>query len=204
MVDEIMGYTVLAHTVALPDKTHTVALAFCAPADRLNHEWSRKRGLDICKERAENPRTRLIPREEFDVRDYVLAAIGLEHAYVPDRITRHVIKAARHALHQKVAIGRKRPMAPKMWNFYADFGRMGSLSGIFTATEAEVQASYGKMAYFGEVLGKHSNIRLTLTEDNFVEVGVPETFVRQYVKTIRGSGFNPLQVIADHEDERAA
>lgn len=48
-------------------------------------------------------------------------------------------------------------MAEKLYRYYQYYGRMGSLSGIFAAEEAEVQAAIGKEVDFDEALGKHSH-----------------------------------------------
>tara|TARA_Y100000310_G_scaffold321360_1_gene378878 strand:+ start:3846 stop:4022 length:177 start_codon:yes stop_codon:yes gene_type:complete len=50
----------------------------------------------------------------------------------------------------------------KLYGFYADFGRMGNLDGIFIAESDDLDAIMGKDIYFGEILGKHSDIILTL------------------------------------------
>lgn len=52
-------------------------------------------------------------------------------------------------------------MKTKLYEFKANFGRMGSLSGRFfldEETEAKLPELYGKSINFGEVLGKHSEV----------------------------------------------
>lgn len=92
----------------------------------------------------------------------------------------------------------------KLYKFYWDCGRMGFLDGIFVAEEEEVNNLIGKTIYFGEVLGKHSDIFGTLsykdliaiTEnqkfiDNMLEAfDVRERFEEDGVATI--SGYNPF------------
>ena len=46
----------------------------------------------------------------------------------------------------------------KLYSFYWDCGRMGNLQGLFIAEESEVQKILSKEVYFGEVLGKYSEI----------------------------------------------
>lgn len=48
-----------------------------------------------------------------------------------------------------------------------DFGRMGRLEAVFVATAEEVEASYGVTIYPGEVLGKHSDVEVTLVQEQF-------------------------------------
>jgi hypothetical protein len=42
--------------------------------------------------------------------------------------------------------------------YYEDFGRMGCLTGLFITTRDELDKVIGKSLYWGEVLGKHSEI----------------------------------------------
>jgi hypothetical protein len=45
-----------------------------------------------------------------------------------------------------------------LYKFFWDCGRNGELHGLFIASEKEVSELIGKQVYFGEVLGKHSDI----------------------------------------------
>ena len=42
----------------------------------------------------------------------------------------------------------------KLYSFELDWGRMGSLEGLFIAEEKDVKDIIGKNVQFGEVLGK--------------------------------------------------
>jgi hypothetical protein len=81
-----------------------------------------------------------------------------------------------------------------LWKFYWSCGRMGDLDGLFVATENEVKKAIGKELYFGEVLGKHSEIYGTLEEKDITKVDLDSETVEK-VKNILGytwSGFNPI------------
>ena len=52
----------------------------------------------------------------------------------------------------------------KLWKFHWDCGRQGDLDGVFIATEEEVQSLVGQEVYFGEVLGKHSEVYGTIEQ----------------------------------------
>jgi hypothetical protein len=81
-----------------------------------------------------------------------------------------------------------------LWKFYWSCGRMGDLEGLFVATEDEVKNAANKEVYFGEVLGKHSEIYGTLEEKDIEKVDLDSETVNQ-VKNILGytwSGFNPI------------
>jgi hypothetical protein len=82
-----------------------------------------------------------------------------------------------------------------LWKFYWSCGRMGDLDGLFVATENEVKQAIGREAYFGEVLGKHSEIYGTLEEKDITKVELDSETVEK-VKNILGdtwSGFNPIK-----------
>ena len=51
-----------------------------------------------------------------------------------------------------------------VYRFHANFRRFGKLEGIFTATPEDVEEKIGEHLYYGEVLGKHSEIQLDLKE----------------------------------------
>lgn len=87
--------------------------------------------------------------------------------------------------------------------FYWDYGSMGDLEGLFIITEDELKSWYGREAYFGEVLGKHSEIDGTLDEGDFTI----KSDDQEYIAKIEGllgdrlSGFYPGDYISDTDDE---
>jgi hypothetical protein len=87
----------------------------------------------------------------------------------------------------------------RVYRFYVDCGRMGALKGTFVATEDQVQQAIGKEARFGEVLGKHSDITVTLTEKMFGVVTDDLDFVGKFSLYRCESGFNPLHYIESQE-----
>lgn len=84
-----------------------------------------------------------------------------------------------------------------MYRFALDCGRMGELSSVFTATPEDIAASIGRRAYFGEALGKHSDIRTDLTEDHFELVTDNQEFVGMFDKFRLSTGYNPLDYLRD-------
>lgn len=84
-------------------------------------------------------------------------------------------------------------MSLGLYKFYWDCGRMGALEGIFIEDKTDVKNLIGKTIYFGEVLGKHSEIRgeleakdLTLVTDNPDFIAAFENYVGDVV------GYNPF------------
>jgi hypothetical protein len=88
-----------------------------------------------------------------------------------------------------------------LYRYTMDCGRMGSVQGLFIATDAEVKAALGKDVYFGEVLGKHSDISGTLEEKEFERLTDDADFVAKFKKFDCASGHNPLERLSDSEDE---
>jgi hypothetical protein len=84
-----------------------------------------------------------------------------------------------------------------LWKFYWDCGRAGELDGLFVATEEEVEYAKGKHAYFGEVLGKHSEVYGTIDEGDIWKLDVSPEAVEEVSKVLGHdwSGFNPLDYI---------
>lgn len=63
--------------------------------------------------------------------------------------------------------------------FYADFGRMGELDGMFIEDSKVVQGWIGQEVYFGEVLGKHSDVDLVLEAEHFKTASDDQEFIEK-------------------------
>ena len=85
----------------------------------------------------------------------------------------------------------------KVYKFHADLGRMGDLHGVFVATSDQIQKALGRDAYFGEVLGKHSDINVPLKGDMFKVLTDDVDFVSKFIRYQCESGFNPLHYLDD-------
>ena len=78
-----------------------------------------------------------------------------------------------------------------LWSFYWDCGRQGEVEGLFKATKEEIENAIGKEIYFGEILGKYSEVcgefeesDVELVSDNPIEV-----------MNATESGYNPLEYL---------
>lgn len=80
-------------------------------------------------------------------------------------------------------------------------GRAGTLHGLFTATDEEVKAAIGREIYFGEVLGKHSEVYGELDAKEVVLVTDDADFVKKFDEYKCASGYNPLEYFRTEEDE---
>jgi hypothetical protein len=79
---------------------------------------------------------------------------------------------------------------------------MGMLEGLFVAEESDMDALMGKEIYFGEVLGKHSEIFGPLEERDITIKNDDEDFINKLVDVIGGesiSGYNPFDYYEDEE-----
>lgn len=61
-------------------------------------------------------------------------------------------------------------MAKALYKFYWDCGRMGQVESVFIAEKSQVEKAIGQSIYFGEILGKHSDIYGTLEEKDLTIV----------------------------------
>ena len=91
----------------------------------------------------------------------------------------------------------------KLFSFYVDCGRQGSLDGLFIATQEEVGKAVGQEMYFGEVLGKHSDVQGTLEAHEVVVVSEDQDKVQWLEGLLSSSvsGFNPLDYIQESEED---
>ena len=88
-----------------------------------------------------------------------------------------------------------------LWKFYWDCGRMGEVEGLFIATENEIQNAIGKNIYFGEILGKHSEVYGTLDENDLEKINLDSVSIERIAELLgdNWSGYNPLEYIDDEE-----
>lgn len=88
----------------------------------------------------------------------------------------------------------------KVYKFTWDCGRQGCVNGTFVADEADMDAAMGKQIYFGEILGKHSEIYGELDcGDIEVLSDIPEE-VAVFEKLGGCFGYNPLQYIQEGQE----
>lgn len=87
--------------------------------------------------------------------------------------------------------------------YNVEFGRMGDLEGLFVTTHEEMTNALGKQVYWGEVLGKHSEIYHDLQIEELTIVTDDQDFIANLVLYVGSdiSGFNPIAKIAEQELE---
>jgi phenolic acid decarboxylase len=90
-------------------------------------------------------------------------------------------------------------MKKGIYKFYWDCGRQGNIDGIFVATDEEIKSIIGKEIYFGEVLGKHSEIYGSMGKEDIELITDSEEVVKIFEKYKIYSGFNPLDYLEEEE-----
>ena len=91
-------------------------------------------------------------------------------------------------------MSKKKTGTQKLYRFHWDCGRQGDVYGIFAAEPAEVAAAIGREVYFGEILGKHSEIEGTLDAREIEILTDDAAFIAKAAEYgLIPSGHNPLE-----------
>jgi hypothetical protein len=88
--------------------------------------------------------------------------------------------------------------------FYWDCGRMGEVDGLFVTTKEALEAAYGKEVYFGEILGKHSEVYGTFNESDITILTEDQDFITKFIEIMGDdeiSGYNPLSYLNEEDEE---
>jgi hypothetical protein len=79
-----------------------------------------------------------------------------------------------------------------IYRFAWDWRRMGEISGIFVATKEEVDALLGQKVYFGECLGKHSEVNDFISAGDIKLVSDAQEDVSMFERLQLETGKNPV------------
>jgi hypothetical protein len=84
----------------------------------------------------------------------------------------------------------------KLWKFYWDCGRNGHVEGVFIATQEQIDKFVGQRVYFGEILGKHSEVQGVLEAKDLTAITDDKTVISIVKEHLNGGiGYNPLEYI---------
>ena len=88
-----------------------------------------------------------------------------------------------------------------LYKFYWNCGRAGDVEGLFISTQSKIYAALGSNVYFGEILGKHSEIYGTLDAGD-ITVKSDDDNVISVLRNVFGGkdtlvGYNPLEYISE-------
>ena len=85
--------------------------------------------------------------------------------------------------------------------FYWDCGRQGYLEGIFVTTPEERWKIIGETVYFGEVLGKHSEVYGTIDEKDIGILNDDQDFIEKAEQFgMTDIGYNPFEYWGEEEE----
>jgi hypothetical protein len=91
-----------------------------------------------------------------------------------------------------------------IYSFCWDYHRMGTVNSLFVAEQAEVEKAIGREVYFGEILGKHSEIYGTLKAEDVSVKTDDQEFIAKF-ESIFGkrfsTGHNPLDYLSDEDGD---
>jgi len=88
-----------------------------------------------------------------------------------------------------------------IYRFHWDCGRMGEVNGIFVADSDKIKSAIGKQVYFGEILGKHSDIEGTLEDGECQLLSENNDDIEVFERLDLTTGYNPLDYINDYEKD---
>jgi hypothetical protein len=90
--------------------------------------------------------------------------------------------------------GGKEERVKAIYKMNFDYGRSGSLEGVFVAEKEHVKILVDKKIeiYFGEVLGKHSEVVGIVTESEIKMISDNPEVVEIFEKHDLSSGYNPF------------
>lgn len=88
-----------------------------------------------------------------------------------------------------------------LYKFYSYFGRMGSLEGVFVSKDTDIENLIGKNIYFGECLGKHSDVYLTIEDKHLTKLSDNTEVIKIFEESIGTVGYNPFDYLDESQDE---
>ncbi len=86
-----------------------------------------------------------------------------------------------------------------IYKFNADCGRGGYLNGIFIETSDRVEKIIGRTVYFGEVLGKHSDVEIDIEAGNIELASDRPEDIEVVERLDLNMGYNPFDYIDEDE-----
>ena len=82
-----------------------------------------------------------------------------------------------------------------------DYGRCGSIDGVFVVEREDflLALKQNPNVYFGEVLGKHSEVCPDFKEIDFEILSEEQDKIEWFEATIGSSGYNPFDILEDND-----
>ncbi len=101
-------------------------------------------------------------------------------------------------------------MTQTLYKFYWDVPRQGDIESLFIADSEQVKVVMGMTVYFGEVLGKHSDVSGTLDPEDLTVITQEPGVIADLVRLFSGDrwersgslcGLNPLHYLQDENGD---
>ena len=87
-----------------------------------------------------------------------------------------------------------------LYKMHIDCGRMGDLYATFVSTPEVIQSLIGTKVYFGEVLGKHSEVIVTMKPEHFKILTQDQDFIDKFQEYGLEAGHVPFYYIEETEE----
>lgn len=87
-----------------------------------------------------------------------------------------------------------------LYRMYIDCGRMGNLYATFVSTPEQINNLIGEKIYFGEVLGKHSEVIVTMKPEHFKILTEDQDFIDKFQEYVLESGHVPFYYLEETEE----
>ena len=78
-----------------------------------------------------------------------------------------------------------------LYKFHWDCGRQGDVTGLFVEEKENIKNIIGKEVYFGEILGKHSEVYGIVEKKEITMITDEKVVVDLFVKEKISTGYNP-------------
>ncbi len=88
-----------------------------------------------------------------------------------------------------------------LYKFYVYYGRMGRIEATFVKDQDDVKNAIGRYVYFGEILGKHSEVSFDLEENQFELMTDDQDFCKKFLELKLESGYNPFDYFPEDEED---
>lgn len=83
-----------------------------------------------------------------------------------------------------------------LYKLQQDYGRMGFIQGFFLATPSKMESIMGTEVYFGEALGKHSEIFCNISDSTVKMISSDQSFIEKAVECgLVPNGYNPFNYL---------
>jgi len=88
-----------------------------------------------------------------------------------------------------------------LYKFQVYYGSMGRVEALFVEDQDVVKNAVGRNVYFGEILGKHSEVYFNLEADHFKLLTDDQEFCKRFEELKLETGYNPFNYFPKGEDE---